>query len=44
MDGGGSTMMGLRNGDDITIVNKPSDGSERRVAESLQILDSKSKK
>lgn len=44
MDGGGSTMMGLRHGDDITIVNKPSDGSERRVAESLQILDSKSKK
>lgn len=44
MDGGGSTMMGLRHGDDITIVNKPSDGRERRVAESLQILDSKSKK
>ena len=44
MDGGGSTMMGLRHGDGITIVNKPSDGSERRVAESLQILDSKSKK
>ena len=44
MDGGGSTMMGLRQGDGITIVNKPSDGSERRVAESLQILDSKSKK
>lgn len=44
MDGGGSTMMGLRRGDDITIVNKPSDGSERRVAESLQILDSKSKR
>lgn len=44
MDGGGSTMMGLRHGDDITIVNKPSDGSERRVAESLQILDSKSKR
>lgn len=44
MDGGGSTMMGLRRGNGITIVNKPSDGSERRVAESLQILDSKSKK
>lgn len=44
MDGGGSTMMGLRHGDGITIVNKPSDGSERRVAESLQILDFKSKK
>ena len=44
MDGGGSTMMGLRHGDGITIVNKPSDGSERRVAESLQILDGKSKK
>ena len=44
MDGGGSTMMGLRSKDDITIVNKPSDGSERRVAESLQILDGKSKK
>ena len=44
MDGGGSTMMGLRQGDGITIVNKPSDGSERRVAESLQILDGKSKK
>lgn len=44
MDGGGSTMMGLRRGNGITIVNKPSDGSERRVAESLQILDSKSKR
>ncbi|MBO7237605.1 MAG: phosphodiester glycosidase family protein [Kiritimatiellae bacterium] len=44
MDGGGSTMMGLRQGDGITIVNRPSDGSERRVAESLQILDFKSKK
>ena len=44
MDGGGSTMMGLRQGDGITIVNKPSDGSERRVAESLQILDSKPKR
>lgn len=44
MDGGGSTMMGLRHGNGITIVNKPSDGSERRVAESLQILDGKSKK
>lgn len=44
MDGGGSTMMGLRRDNGITIVNKPSDGSERRVAESLQILDSKSKK
>lgn len=44
MDGGGSTMMGLRANDGITIVNKPSDGSERRVAESLQILDSESKK
>lgn len=44
MDGGGSTMMGLRSGEDITIVNKPSDGTERRVAESLQILDNKSEK
>lgn len=44
MDGGGSTMMGLRRDNGITIVNKPSDGSERRVAESLQILDSKSKR
>lgn len=44
MDGGGSTMMGLRRDNGITIVNKPSDGSERRVAESLQILDGKSKK
>lgn len=44
MDGGGSTMMGLRRDNGITIVNKPSDGSERRVAESLQILDFKSKK
>lgn len=44
MDGGGSTMMGLRRDNGITIVSKPSDGSERRVAESLQILDSKSKR
>lgn len=42
MDGGGSTMMGLRENDNVRIVNKPSDGSERRVAESLQILDSHS--
>ena len=44
MDGGGSTMMGLRDSETVSIVNKPSDGNERRVSESLQILDSKSKK
>ena len=46
LDGGGSsTFVARQPGDDeLSIVNKPSDGNERRVSESLQILDSKSKK
>ena len=44
LDGGGSTVMALRKDAEMEIVNIPSDGAplkptERRVAESIQILD-----
>ena len=47
-DGGGSTMMGIRKGGKVEVVNIPSDGApakptERRVAESIQIINGKSK-
>lgn len=48
LDGGGSTMMSLREEDGFRTINIPSDGApdnptERRVAESLQIIDAHSK-
>lgn len=47
-DGGGSTMMGIKKGGKVDVVNRPSDGApkhntERRVAESIQIIDAKSR-
>ncbi len=48
LDGGGSTVMAYRKGAKMEIQNIPSDGApakptERRVAESIQIIDAKSK-
>lgn len=46
LDGGGSSVMAVRNGDRLEIRNRPSDAFplilERRVAEALQIVDEKS--
>ena len=46
-DGGGSTMMAIKKGGNVEVVNRPSDGApkrptERRVAESIQIVNAKS--
>lgn len=46
-DGGGSTMMAIKKGGSVELVNRPSDGApkrptERRVAESIQIINAKS--
>lgn len=48
LDGGGSTMMAIKKGGGLDIVNRPSDGApkrptERRVAESIQIINAKSR-
>ena len=37
LDGGGSTTLACRDGDRVRVVNSPSDGRERSVADALGI-------